>query len=205
MFQRKCKITFISHGSTIYSEDNRFNDKSDYPQLNENGYNEIKSITEFIKKRGLKTNKIYSSPALRCVQSAEIISDALKQDFETINNLTNRHWGVWDGLTLNELEKKYTDGNTTLNDIFASKPENGEDLIMFNERVNKELSNIISENIRGRVIIITHPPVIQAAIANALSISPENQYKIYIRPASASQISYYENWASLVYADHVPV
>ncbi|MBR2525378.1 phosphoglycerate mutase family protein [bacterium] len=108
MFQRKCKITFISHGSTIYSEDNRFNDKSDYPPLNENGYNEIKSITDFIKRRGLKTNKIYSSPALRCIQSAEIVSDALKQDFETLNELTNRSWGAWNGLTLNELEKKYT-------------------------------------------------------------------------------------------------
>lgn len=205
MFLRKCKITFISHGSTIYSEDNRFNKKSDYPPLNENGYNEIKSITEFIKKRGLKTNKIYSSPALRCIQSAEIISEALKQDFETLNNLTNRNWGNWDGLTLNDLEKKYADKNAAINEFFASQPENGENLNDFNKRINKEISNIISDNIRGRVIIITHPLVIQAAIANALNISPENQYKIYIRPASASQISYYENWASLVYSDHVPV
>lgn len=205
MFQRKCKITFISHGSTIYSEENRCNEKSDYPPLNENGYNEIKNITDFIKKRGLKTNKIYSSPALRCVQSTEIISDALKQDFETINELTNRRWGVWNGLTLNEIKKKYADKNTNLNDIFASQPENGENLIEFNERIDKIISNIISENIYKRIIVITHPSVIQAAIANALNIPPENQYKIYIRPASASQISYYENWASLIYADHVPV
>ena len=73
MFQRKCKITFICHGSRIYSEDNRFADKLDYPQLNEIGETEIIKITEFIKKRGLKTNKIYSSPALSCTQSADIM------------------------------------------------------------------------------------------------------------------------------------
>lgn len=204
MFQRKCKITFISHGSTIYSEDNRFNEKSDYPQLNENGYNEIRSITDFIKRRGLKTNKIYSSPALRCVQSAEIISEALKQDFETINGLTNRSWGAWDGLTIDELEKKYAK-DCILSDVFASQPDSGEDIVNFNKRINKEITRIISENIRGRVIIITHPAIIQAAIANVLDIPPKSQFNIYIRPASASQISYYENWASLVYADHVPV
>ena len=59
MFKRKCKITFISHGSTIYSEDNRLTDKLDYPPLNENGYNELSKIVDFIKTRGLKTNKIY--------------------------------------------------------------------------------------------------------------------------------------------------
>lgn len=204
MFNRKCKITFISHGSTIYSEDNKFYDKADYPPLNDNGYKEIKKITDFIKKRGLKTNKIYVSSALRCVQSAEIISEALKQDFEIVETLENREWGVWSGMTYDELEKKYKNEYQTLNDIFASKPENGEDVVCFNERINKALSQIISDNIRGRVIIITHPAVIQAAIANALEISSKNQFKLYIRPASATQISYFTDWASLVYSDHVP-
>ena len=46
MFKRKCKITFIAHGSTIYSEDNRLTDKLDYPPLNENGELELEKIVE---------------------------------------------------------------------------------------------------------------------------------------------------------------
>lgn len=200
MFQRKCKITFISHGSTIYSEDNRFNDKSDYPPINENGESEIIKITQFIKKRGLKTNKIYSSPALCCTQSAEIIADELKQDFEIIKELSNRRYGIWNGLTLNEVSKKYNNEK-----IPYCCPENGEEIELFNGRVQRIISNIINENLRGRVIIVTHPSVIQAAVSNILNIPVENQYKIYIRTASATQISYYTDWASLVYCGYMPI
>lgn len=199
MFQRKCKITFICHGSTIYLEDNRFTNKLDHPPINENGESEIKKITDFIKKRGLKTNKIYSSPALCCTQSAEIIADELKQDFETINELTNRNYGDWNGYTFEELTKKYKDKN-----IPVCCPENGEDINIFNERVQNIITNVISNNLRGRVIIVTHPTVIQAAICNALKIPVENEYKIYIRPGSATQISYFTDWTSLVYSGYIP-
>lgn len=200
MFQRKCKVTFIAHGSTIYSEDYRFSDKLDYPPLNENGEAEIRKITDFIKKRGLKTNKIYSSPAQCCVESAEVLSEDLKQDFETINNLTNRKWGAWNGLTFKDIKKKYSVQN-----IISNCPENGEDIVAFNERIQDALSGIIEENVGGRIIIVTHPTVIQAAIGKVLDIPVENQYKLYIRPASATQISYFEDWASIIYSDHVPV
>ncbi len=200
MFQRKCKITFIAHGSTIYSEDNRFVDKQDYPPINENGEIEIKKITDFIKKRGLKTNRIYASPDLCCTQSAEIISDELKQDYEVLNELTNRKWGSWSGLTFSEIKKKFPNDN-----VPVCCPENGEEIECFNEKVQKVISKVIEENLRGRVIIVTHPTVIQAAIKNALGIPVQNQYKIYVRPASATQISYFTDWASLVYSGYYPM
>ncbi len=202
MFNRKCKITFIAHGSTIYSEENRFADKLEYPPLNEAGYQEINNIVDFIKTRGLKTNKIYSSPALSCTQSAEIVADELKQDFEVQSNLINRNWGIWSGLTLEQINKKY---KREMLPLIAAHPENGEDISAFNYRINEAIKQIINDNIRGRVIIITHPTIIQSVIANALGVPPENQYKIYIRPASATQISYFEDWASLVYSDYKPV
>jgi len=46
-FNRKCKITFISHGATIYTEEARFTDSLSYPPLNEAGQEEIEKITEF--------------------------------------------------------------------------------------------------------------------------------------------------------------
>lgn len=201
MFNRKCKITFIAHGSTIYTEETRFADKLEYPPLNETGYQEINNIVDFIKKRGLKTNKIYSSPALYCVQSAEIIADELKQDFEIKQDLLNRDWGIWKGLTLNQINKKY---KKEMLPLIAAHPENGEDIRIFNERIQTSIKQIIDDNLRGRIIIISHPTVIQAAIGNALGIPYENQYKIYIRPASATQISYFDDWASLVYSDYKP-
>lgn len=206
MFKRKCKITFIAHGSTIYSEENRLTNKIDYPPLNDNGYQEIKKIAEFVKIRGLKTDNIYCSPALCCVQSAEILADELKQDFTPINDLYTRKCGVWSGLSFDEIEKQYPE---MLEELHRTPqnfcPEGGEDIDLFNKRVDNIVSQVIEKNLRGRVIIVTHPSVIQSAIRNALSIPPEHQYKIYIKPASATQISYFTSWASLVYSDYTPI
>ena len=49
MFKRKCKITFIRHGSTIYSDENRLNDSLDYPPLNELGKIEAQNIKTILK------------------------------------------------------------------------------------------------------------------------------------------------------------
>jgi broad specificity phosphatase PhoE len=53
-FNRKCKITFICNGATIFSEDDRFTDLENYPPINEKGQEEIERICEFLKKRGVK-------------------------------------------------------------------------------------------------------------------------------------------------------
>ena len=49
-FDRKCKITFICNGATIYSEDDRFTDSEAYPPLNDAGQDEIERICDFLKK-----------------------------------------------------------------------------------------------------------------------------------------------------------
>ena len=206
MFKRRCKIIFIAHGSTIYSEENRLSDKLDYPPLNENGYSEIEKICEFIKGRGVKLNKIYTSPSMCCVQSAEIIAEKLKQDFETVKELTNRKCGILSGLTFDQIEKKHP---ALLEELHKNQlkfcPEGGEEVQEFNGRIQNILSGIIKDNISGRIIIVTHPSIIQSAIRNALSIPPEHQYKIHIKPASATQISYFKDWASLVYSNYTPL
>ncbi|MBQ3642884.1 hypothetical protein II906_13310, partial [bacterium] len=63
VFKRKCKITFICHGATINTEENRLFDDENYPAINSNGKREMEEISEFIKNKGLKIDKIYASTA----------------------------------------------------------------------------------------------------------------------------------------------
>ena len=72
-------------------------------------------------------------------------------------------------------------------------------------RLKKVIERLVEENIGNRIIIVTHPEVIQAAICAALDIPEDKLGKIFIRTGSATQISYFENWASLVYSDYTPI
>ena len=206
LFDRKCKITYIAHGATIYSDEFRFSDAEHYPPLNEAGYEEVNKICEFLKQRGVKNDKIYTSPSVRTVQTAEIIAKLYKEDYEVIEDLHTKPCGVWNGLTFDQIEEK---NPTAFKDSFANPDKKlfgeKESTREFAARVNAIIDKIVSDNIGNRIIIVTHPEVIQAAICNAIDLPLEKIARVYIRTGSATQISYYEDWASLKYSGYVPV
>lgn len=177
MLNRKCKITFIAHGATIHSEENIVSDNDKYPPINEAGEEEIDKICEWFKRRAIKNDMIYSSSALRTIQTSQMVSKVFKKDFEV------------------------------LEDLHARKVEgtNTEDLQDFTKRVAKTIKEIVEQNIGNRIIIVTHPDVIQAAISAAIKLPAKNQTNIYIKTGSATQISYYQAWSSLIYSGYIPL
>lgn len=172
MFNRKCKITFIAHGATIHSEENRVSEKENYPPLNDAGEEEIEKICKWLKARAIKNDKIYSSSALRTTQSAQKIVKVFRKDFEVLED-------------------------------FSSKKS--ETFPEFNKKISKVIKKIVNENIGSRIIIVTHPDVIQAAISSAIKLPAKNQTYINIKTGSASQISYFESFSTLIYCGYVPL
>ena len=205
-FKRKCKITFICHGATIYSEEGRFSDAKNFPPLSELGVEEIDNITKYLKARRVKNDVIYASPSLRTAQSATIIAKLFKQDYEIIEDLTTRECADWNGLTFDEILEKYPTGFADILKYPDKKTQaNGESSIEFINRTKAVINRLVSQNVGNRIIIVTHPDVIQAAICAALEINADKLPKIFIRTGSATQISYFEDFASLVYSDYVPI
>ena len=205
-FRRKCKITFICHGATIYSEENRLSDVENYPQLSELGQDEVERITEYLRRRAVKNDVIYTSPSVRTMQTAKVISKLYKEEAIVLEDLHPRKCGKLNGLTLEQIETKYPD----LLESWFNNQEYDEDLEAesindFIARVKKIIDEVVAQNEGNRVIIVTHPDVIQAAICAALEMPANKIAKIFIRTGSATQISYYEKWSSLVYSDYTPL
>lgn len=205
-FSRKCKITFICHGATIYSEENRLSDVENYPQLSELGQDEVERITEYLRRRAVKNDVIYTSPSVRTMQTAKVISKLYKEEAVVLEDLHPRKCGKLNGLTLEQIETKYLD----LLESWFNNQEYDEDLEAesindFIARVKKIIDEVVAQNEGNRVIIVTHPDVIQAAICAALEMPANKIAKIFIRTGSATQISYYEKWSSLVYSDYTPL
>lgn len=198
MFKRICKITFITHGATVYSLDGIINDNLKSPKLNEFGEEEIDKVCEYLLKRGVAYDKIYTSPNACCTQSANIIAKLFKQK-PILLDLKQRNHGSWHGSFYRDLFKEHGAN------VLSQTPENGEPLADFNKRIVKTLTKIIKENKGSRIIIVTTPEVVQSAIASALEVKPENQHKTLIKTGSLTQISYFEGWASLIYSDYTPL
>jgi alpha-ribazole phosphatase/probable phosphoglycerate mutase len=204
-FDRKCKITFICHGATIFSEEGRFSDSENHPPLNENGVEEMRKLCDYLKKRQVKNDRIYTSAAARCIQSAKQVSKVYKKDFEIID-LKPRRCGAFSGFTFEQIETKFPNKLKKL--IYNPEtptPDDAEAVSDFIVRVKSFLNDLIEKNIGNRVIIVTYPDVIKAAVCNALDIPHTSFQHIYIKTGSATQISYFENWTSLIYSDFTPL
>lgn len=205
-FDRKCKITFICNGATIFSEDGRLTDVENYPPLSDKGQDEIEKICEFLRKRGIKNDKIYTSPAVRSTQSAAMIAKLFKQDYEVIEDLHPRKCGSFSGMTFEQVEQKYPDSlEKLINNPEIPTPDDAEAISDFIKRIRTTINRLIDENIGNRIIIVTHRDVIKAAICAALNLSDSSLHRIYIKSGSATQISYFAHWSSLVYCDYTPV
>ena len=205
-FNRKCKITFICHGATIYSEEGRFSDAENYPPLSELGVEEMETLSKYLKARGVKNDVIYTSPSIRTIQSAMMVAKVFKKEYVVLDELTTRACGEWNGLTFGQVLKKYPEGLAKI----LSEPDKttmagAESSVEFISRVKKVVDELVAQNVGNRIIIVTHPEVIQAAICAALDIPADKLPNIFIRTGSATQISYFDNWASLVYSDYVPL
>ena len=65
--------------------------------------------------------------------------------------------------------------------------------------------NLVEENKNSRLIVVTYPMIIQSIVAQVLNVPPEDQFKILVKTGSLTQISFFDNWASLIYADVKPL
>ncbi|MFQ8625652.1 MAG: histidine phosphatase family protein [Candidatus Gastranaerophilaceae bacterium] len=182
-------------------------DSEKYPPLNDvQVRKKSKKICDFIRKRGIKNSKIYSSPAVRSKQSAEMVAKIYKQDFEVIEDLHPRKCGSFNGLTFEQVHEKYPDElEKLINSPDIATPDDAESVSDFIKRVEVSLNKVIEENLGNRIIIVTHQDIIKAAICLALNIPATSIHRIYIKSGSATQISYFEKWSSLVYCDYTPI
>ena len=168
--------------------------------------NEKPTIAKWIIHRSPQVDKIYTGASLSCIQTAEAVSKEYGQDFEIRSELKNQEFGIWKGLSYNEIEEYYPDQLQKYHELTSSyAPEGGETLLDFDKRVEETVNNLIEENLTKRIVVVTHSNFIRAAIRNALEIPVENQNRVFIPTGSATQIKYYKGWNILMYSGHIPL
>jgi broad specificity phosphatase PhoE len=102
-------ITFVRHGTTEYNEQNRVQGSSDIP-LSMKGYNDI----EKVDLKHTNYDYYFHSPLMRSRDTLY----GIMEKYGTIPNpknviettyVTERGYGIFEGLTPNEIEEKYND------------------------------------------------------------------------------------------------
>lgn len=124
-----------------------------------------------------------SSPATRCLQTASALG--LRPTID--ERLRDCDYGRWRGHTLAELtETEPAAVHEWLADPGAA-PHGGESTLDIIERVSGWLDDLPRDH--RRIVAITHPSVIKAAVVHAILATPQSFWRIDIPPLSRTILS----------------
>lgn len=153
-------ITLLRHGMTKENEERKYIGWTDAP-LSKKGEAELRQSA---KKTG-KHQKVFSSPLIRCIQTAEMLYPGQKMNI--VPDLKEMLFGLFEGKTYAQLkaEKTYTDW---LTDPFSHHPPSGESFADFAERVDSGWEQVVQELMETKnrsAVIITHGGVIRQLLS----------------------------------------
>jgi probable phosphoglycerate mutase len=167
--------------------------------LTDLGREQVTQSSELLKS--IPIHKIYSSPVIRTVETAEIASKILELPFEIDERLFEIELGKLVGLY-------YDDVISAHGDLFAkfySDNEEENSLLEFEVEsfgsVRQRIRHLINEMIRKHenenVLFISHLDPIKAAISLAMNIKPSSVYSVQVPNASINVLKNYDNNLSL--------
>jgi Fructose-2,6-bisphosphatase len=176
------KLIFIRHGATFGNTLKRYIGSTDEPLLE----------TQFDKQYP-KADVIYTSPMLRCKQTAEIIYGT---DCTEIADLRECDFGKFEGKNYMELDgdadyQAWIDSNGTL-----PFPD-GEDHIDFKQRCVKAFETVMSNADNGTIAFIVHGGTIMA-ILERYSDKPSAFYDWHVGNGEGYEAVWENNKISVV-------
>ncbi len=192
-------LIFMRHGQAYNNVKRLLVGRNLESHLTDLGREQVTQSSELLKS--IPIHKIYSSPVIRTVETAEIASKTLGLPFELDERLFEIELGKLVGLY-------YDDVISAHGDLFAkfySDNEEENSLLEFEVEsfgsVRQRIRHLINEMIRKHenenVLFISHLDPIKAAISLAMNIKPSSVYSVQVPNASINVLKNYDNNLSL--------
>lgn len=161
------KLYIVRHGETEWNVIKRFQGQLNIP-LTEKGMEKLRKTGK--KLENVLFDEVYTSELGRTVASAEIILNEnrgyrnKKLELKKLAELNEVYFGVWQGLTYEEVFLKYPEeANNYFYNVKNYKAENveAENLKDALERFLKGINKILDSHESGNILVVTHGTVLE--------------------------------------------
>jgi alpha-ribazole phosphatase len=139
-----------------------------------------------MRKRLIKRryDLVYTSPLCRCRAFAEEWADTHNLPLQVLDALAERDWGLWDGLTLEEIQQRWpVELEAYLADPFKVDPPQAEPFSEFKKRVHGAMREVALSGV-SRVLVVTHGGVMKLAAQQVLGFSDKHLFQLGVEYAS---------------------
>lgn len=182
------RLISIRHGQTEWNRDGREMGHLDSP-LTVLGREQAKALAR--RLQNIEFTQLYSSDLGRAVETAEIIGTACGKNVQLDAGLRERHMGLFQGLTWEEMSAKYPAEREayTRMGFFDVVPE-GESAQERLERSVDVLSRIANQHPNETVVVVTHGGFLMGFVEFVLGIPPGSGWRFKRDNASFNAFEY---------------
>jgi len=189
----------LRHGQTAHTVERRFSGGATDPPLTEIGRRQADVTARHLATAG-RLDLIVTSPLQRARQTAEAAGTALAVDVLVDEDLRECHFGVWDGLTFEEVRAGWPDELTAWLADPALPPPGGESLREVAARTAAVQERLLDRHAGQNVLIVAHVTPIKQLIRFALDGPEHLAHKLQLAPASLSTVAWYADGNSALHS-----
>ena len=170
------KLFLLRHGETIANLELRYQGRGD-SHLSELGRRESELLALALKNEPFKA--VYSSTLMRSYETAKIIADLHNLQVQKIPDLVERNYGVFEGLTFEEIKKKYPDiySNWLTTPLQTIIP-NAETLEELQARGVKALGELVEKHKGETFCVVSHGGINRTILFHYMNLSLDNFWRI---------------------------
>ena len=186
------RVFIIRHGETNPNKRNECLGLNDV-ELNGSGVMQAGRLALRMDK--IFVDAAYTSPLSRAYHSARPFVGrnlSLKQiPYIVEPALTERDWGDWEGMTLDEIARRFPEEYAKFEaDKLNYVVPGGESSAAVQDRVDEFLDRIMPEYEGGAVCLSTHLGTARHCISHLLGLRPEDSWRFWMDNATYAEIEY---------------
>ncbi len=182
----KQRLLLIRHGETTANVVGLLHKKGSGEKLNERGRRQAEQLTSSCLENHV--GKIFTSPEIRALETAEIIAKGLgQQKVQIVDELGERNFGEWEEKSWKEVEQSLC--NMSLDERYTFVPPEGESWQQMERRMQGVISSIVQENYMC-VAIITHEGSLRALVPILEKLPREMSLQYHFDNASITIFDY---------------
>ena len=142
-----------------------------------------------------KLSAIYCSPLSRALKSAEIIAEPHGLKPIVIEDLRERSFGIWEGMTFTEIKENYPkEFEAWAGNPLRYSPVDGESTVEVRERAVKAVDSLLSNHNSEHIAIVAHGGVNRIILCHIMGIPLENIFRIEQDFAAVNIIEFWEKY-----------
>ena len=191
-------LYLIRHGQTEGDGKRRYKGSLDVP-LSAEGEAEMERAAGFVKASldaaGRRLVAVYCSGLKRARRSAEIVAAPFGLSPTVVEDLRERHFGLWEGLTFEEIAERWPEAFTAwASDPLGHSPLEGESTLDVSERVDRAFDDILGRQDGEYIAVVAHGGVNRAILCRLMGVPLGNIFRIEQDHGAVSVVEFYDGY-----------